>query len=90
MLCSLTCIILFYWFLDFYYLRFYLQYTYSPYIVLIVAFSGILTNGGLDVDDRMSSPFVAALLIIAVLGTIAKVIMGICMRNQPAKSLQSV
>merc|ERR1712083_1087786 len=91
MLSILTCVILSYWFLDFYYLRSYLQFTYSPYIVLIVAFTGILTNGGLDVDDRPSSPFVAALLIIAVLGTIAKVIMGICMRNQPAKStLQSV
>merc|ERR1712106_207512 len=90
MLSILTCIILSYWFLDFYYLRSYLQFTYSPYIVLIVAFTGILTNGGLDVDDRPSSPFVVALLGIAVLGTIAKVVMGICMRNQPAKILQTV
>jgi len=90
MLSVLTCVILGYWFLDFYRLRFYLQYTYSPYIVLIVAFTGILTNGGLDVEKRPSSAFVLALLIIAVLGTIAKVIMGICMRNQPAKVLQSV
>ena len=85
MLCILTAVILFYWFLDFYYLRSYLQHTYSPYIVLIVAFTGILTNGGLDVDDRVTSPFVLALLLIAVLGTFAKVIMGICMRNQPVK-----
>lgn len=90
MLCVLLCVILTYWFLDFYYLRSYLASTYSPYIVLIVAFLGILTNGGLDVDDRASSPFVAALLIIAVLGTIAKVIMGICLRNQPTKVLQTV
>lgn len=93
MLSILSCIILFYWFLDFFKLRSYLQYTYSPYIVLIVAFTGILTNGGLDVDERPSSPFVLALLVIAVLGTVAKVIMGICLRNQPVaarKSLDSV
>ena len=88
--CICTYLLTRYWFLDFYYLRSYLASTYSPYIVLIVAFSGILTNGGLDVDDRASSPFVAALLIIAVLGTIAKVIMGICLRNQPTKVLQTV
>jgi len=90
MLSILTCVILTYWFLDFYKLRLHLQYTYSPYIVLVVAFAGSFSNGGLDVDDRASSPFVAALLIVAVLGSIAKVIMGICMRNQPAETLQKV
>jgi len=90
MLSLLSCVILFYWFLDFYRLRSYLQYTYSPYIVLIVAFSGSLTNGGVDVDDRASSPFIAALLIVAVLGTVAKVIMGISMRNRLPESLQKV
>jgi len=90
MLSVLLCVILFYWFLDFYYLRSYLQNTYSPYIVLIVAFTGIVTNGGVDSDDRASSPFALALLIIAGLGTIAKVIMGICMRNKPNGVLQNV
>merc|ERR1711997_708983 len=90
MLSVLSCVILFYWFLDFYKLRFYLQYTYSPYIVLIVAFTGILTNGGLGVDERPSSAFVLALLIIAVLGTVAKIMMGISMRNQPVKSMTRV
>merc|ERR1719433_1918199 len=90
MLCVLLCVILFYWFLDFYYLRSYLQYTYSPYIVLIVAFTGIVTNGGVDSDDRASSPFALALLIIAGVGTVCKVIMGICMRNKPNGVLQNV
>jgi len=85
MLSILTAVILGYWFLDFYALRAHLQYTYSPYIVLIVAFTGILTNGGVDVDERPTSPFVVVLLVVAVLGTIAKVAMGICGRNQPAK-----
>jgi len=85
MLSILTAIILVYWFLDFYYLRSYLKYTYSPYAVLIWAFTGIFTNGGLDVEKRATSPFVLALLIIAVLGTIAKVIMGIVLRNEPVK-----
>jgi len=82
----LSCVILFYWFLDFYKLRLQLRYTYSPYIVLIWAFTGSLTNGGVNVDERASSPFIAALLIVAVLGTIAKVVMGISMRNQPSES----
>ena len=90
MLSILTCIILFYWFLDFYRFRQYLRYTYSPYIVLIVAFSGILTNGGLNAEERPSSVFTLILLIIACLGTIAKVIMGIMMRNQPVQSFQNV
>jgi len=91
MLSVLSLVILFYWFLDFYRLRAHLQYTYSPYIVLIVAFSGILTDGGLDTEERPSSPFVLALLIVAVLGTVAKVIMGISMRNTPSpKILESV
>jgi len=89
MLSILTCIILFYWYLDFYRLRFYLRYTYSPYIVLVVAFCGILTNGGLDADERPSSVFTAILLIIAILGSIAKVIMGLCMRGTPDQ-MQSV
>jgi len=91
MLSILTCIIFFYWYLDFYRLRQYLQYTYSPYIVLVVAFSGILTNkGGLDTEERPSSAFVLALLIIACLGSVAKVIMGIMMRNKPVQSFQNV
>mmetsp|Transcript_36234 Transcript_36234/g.31970 ORF Transcript_36234/g.31970 Transcript_36234/m.31970 type:complete len:308 (-) Transcript_36234:242-1165(-) len=90
MLSILTCVILFYWYLDFYRLRQYLQYTYSPYIVLIVAFSGILSNGGLNTKERPSSAFVLALLIIACLGTIAKVVMGITLRNKPVQSFQNV
>jgi len=91
MLSILTCVILFYWFLDFYKFRQYLRYTYSPYIVLIVAFSGVLTNyDGLDSKERPTSVFTLILLIIACLGTIAKVIMGIMMRNQPVQSFQNV
>ena len=90
MLSILTCVILFYWVLDFYRLRKYLRYTYSPYIVLIVAFTGSLTNGGLDVEERPASPFILALLITAVLGTIAKVIMGLIMCRRGVQSFQSV
>merc|ERR1712228_272420 len=85
MLSILTCVILFYWFLDFYRFRNYLQYTYSPYIILIVAFCGILTNGGLDAEERPSSVFTLILLIVAVIGTICKVIMGVCMRSKPVE-----
>eukprot|EP00484_Ammonia_sp_Unknown_P021671 CAMPEP_0197025560 /NCGR_PEP_ID=MMETSP1384-20130603/5846_1 /TAXON_ID=29189 /ORGANISM="Ammonia sp." /LENGTH=308 /DNA_ID=CAMNT_0042454099 /DNA_START=76 /DNA_END=1002 /DNA_ORIENTATION=- len=85
-LCVLTCIILFYWYLDFYRFRQYLKYTYSPYIVLIVAFCGVLTN---EYSTKPTWTFTLVLLILAILGTIAKVIMGIMMRNQPS-SMQSV
>lgn len=91
MLCVLTTVILFYWFLDFYRLRSYLQYTYSPYVVLIWAFTGILSNGGLDTDERPTSPFTLALLIIAALGTIAKVTMGVCMKSEkPVQTMEKV
>lgn len=40
----LTAVILTYWFLDFYYLRSWLVYTYSPYAVLLWALSWVSTN----------------------------------------------
>jgi len=90
MLSILTCVILFYWYLDFYRFRNYLQYTYSPYIVLIVAFSGIISKGGLNTEERPSVVFTLILLIVAVIGTICKIIMGLSMRNKPVQSFQNV
>ena len=90
MLSILTCVILFYWFLDFYRFHNYLRFTYSPYIVLIVAFCGIVTNGGVDAEERPSSVFAFVLLIVAVIGTVCKIVMGLCMRNKPVEPLQSV
>lgn len=90
MLSILTCVILTYWYCDFVRFRMQLRYTYSPYAVLIVAFLGVLTNGGLDTEERPSSAFTLALLILAGLGTVAKVVMGVLMRNMPTQTLQSV
>jgi len=93
MLSILTVVILAYWFCDFYRFRFALRYTYSPYAVLLIAFAGVVTNeekGGLDVENRPSSAFALALLVLAALGTVAKVVMGVLMRNTPNQTLQSV
>ena len=84
MLSILSIVIGCYWFIDFgKKTRQYLRYTYSPYVVLIVAFLGVITNGGIDTEERPSSVFVLILLIVAIIGTIAKVIMGFfLLRNQ--------
>jgi len=83
MLSILTAIILCYWFLDFYKLRKYLQFTYSPYLVLIVAFCGVLTN---DYTSKATFIFTLVLLVAASVAFVAKIIMGIALRNQPLDS----
>merc|ERR1712087_570793 len=83
MLSILLSVICVYWYCDFYRFRFALRFTYSPYIVLCVAFAGVVTNGGVDIEERPSSAYALALLVLAILGTVAKVVMGVMMRNTP-------
>jgi len=75
----LTVIILVYLCLDFYYLREWLVYTYSPYFILIWALSGIITNSGDNEGDLKgaSKVFVAILLGLSVISFVAKIISGI-------------
>jgi hypothetical protein len=81
----LTCIILFYWSLDFGpTTREYLKYTYSPYIVLIVAFCGILTND--YPNDSTTYYYTLALLIAAAVAYVAKILMGIILCIRPSES----
>ena len=93
MLSILTCVIFFYWYLDFIRFRFYLRFTYSPYITLIVAFCGVLSNDKLDINQEPTSLFVLILLILAIIGFIGKIIMGcFILKSAPVqtKSLERV
>jgi len=85
MLSILTCVILFYWFLDFYRLKVALKRTYSPYIVLVVAFCGILTN---DNTSNATYAFTLTLLIVAVLAFVAKIIMTLQMKKESIQTQQ--
>jgi len=76
----LTIVILVYWFLDFYRFRSWLIYTYSPYAVLLWALSAVSTNSedgdlGLKGATRV---WVYALIVMVAIGTVCKIIMGIC------------
>ena len=73
MLTVLTIIIFIYWSLDFVFFRKYLKYTFTPYFVLIFAFLGVITN---DYDFDSPKIYVTVLLILACLGSIAKIIMS--------------
>merc|ERR1712154_73846 len=75
----LTVIVLVYIVLDFYYLREYLVFTYSPYFILLWALSGILTNSGDEYGDLKGAPkvFVTGLLILSAVSLVVKVVLGI-------------
>jgi len=75
----LTCIVLAYIFLDFYYLREYLVFTYSPYFILLWALSGILTNSGEEYGDLkgVSEVMVTGLLILSGVCLLVKIVSGI-------------
>merc|ERR1712176_719973 len=78
--CSvLTVIVLAYIFLDFYYLREYLVFTYSPYFILLWALSGILTNSGEEYGDLkgVSEVMVTGLLILSGVCLLVKIVSGI-------------
>ena len=91
----LTAVILTYWFLDFYYLRSWLIYTYSPYPVLLWALSAVATNDK-DGDLGLKGPtrtWVFALLIMVAVGTVCKIVSGIvyaCKSKEPESKGQHV
>lgn len=78
-LAILTIVILAYWFLDFYYLRKWLAYTYSPYAVLLWALSAITTNPreGEMALTGVRRTWVNVLLIMVAVGTVCKFVSGI-------------
>ena len=81
----LTIVILSYWFLDFYYLRSWLVYTYSPYAVLIWALYAVSTNSN-EGDLGLKGPtktFEMALLIMSIVGTVLKIISGVIYACKP-------
>merc|ERR1712141_983835 len=70
-----------YWKLDFYFLRSYLLYTYSPYAVLLWALGAISTNpkeGDLALKGATRT-FVYVLIGVTVFVTVCKIVMGIVM-----------
>merc|ERR1712013_265984 len=75
----LTTVIVLYWSLDFYVLRKWLAYTYSPYAVLLWALGSVSTNsseGALGLKGPTET-WVTVLLVMAAVGTVAKVISGV-------------
>jgi len=87
----LTVVILTYWFLDFYYLRSWLIYTYSPYAVLLWALSAVSTNpndGDLALKDA-SRIWVYILIAMVSVGTVSKIISGVCFAMQNSSDAQS-
>jgi len=75
----LTTLIVAYWSLDFYFLRKWLAYTYSPYAVLLWALGAVSTNsseGALGLTGPTAT-WVTVLLALAAVGTVAKVISGV-------------
>lgn len=87
----LLSIVLVYIFLDFYYLREYLVFTYSPYFILIFALSGILSNSGEEYGDLKGVPkvLVTGLLILSGLSLVYKIISGIYLAIKEKKLKQS-
>merc|ERR1712039_380739 len=75
----LTVIVLVYIVLDFWYLREYLVFTYSPYFILLWALSGILTNSGEEYGDLkgVSEVMVTGLLILSGVCLLVKIVLGI-------------
>jgi len=78
----LTTLIIAYWSLDFYFLRKWLAYTYAPYAVLLWALGAVSTNPSYDEGNQpgLKGPtqtWVVALLVLAGVGTVAKVISGV-------------
>jgi len=88
----LTTLILAYWSLDFYFLRRWLAYTYSPYAVLLWALGAVSTNSS-DGELGLKGPtrtWVLALVALAAVGTVAKVISGVCYAVRPTVSQNGV
>eukprot|EP01083_Nonionella_stella_P011411 32440_1 len=75
----LSVILLAYLSLDFYALKRLFIYTYSPYVVLLWALSGILTNEGNNDGDLKgaSQDFVMVLLVVVGVAFVGKIICGI-------------
>lgn len=74
----LTIVILAYWFLDFYYLRSWLAWTYSPYAVLLWALSAVSTNpkeGELALKGATRT-WVNVLVVMVIVGTVCKFVSG--------------
>merc|ERR1719229_784371 len=77
-LAILTIVILAYWFLDFYYLRSWLAWTYSPYAVLLWALSAVSTNpkeGELGLKGATRT-WVNVLIVMVIVGTVCKFVSG--------------
>jgi len=75
----LTVTLVLYWICDFYALRSYLIYTYSPYAVLLWALSAISTNpkeGDLALKGA-SRTFIYVLIALSAITAVAKIVMGI-------------
>jgi len=72
-------IVVLYLFLDFYYLRSWLAYTYTPYAVLLWALSAIATNPmtGEHALKGATAVLVYILLGISAVATVAKIVFGI-------------
>ena len=87
-LAILNVVLLVYWFLDFYYLRKWLVYTYSPYAVLLWALGAISTNpneGDLALKGA-TRVYVYVLIAMVAVATVCKIISGILYAMKPQKS----
>jgi len=75
----LTATLVLYWICDFYLLRSYLIYTYSPYAVLLWALSAISTNpeeGELALKGATRT-FIYVLIALSAVTAVAKIVMGV-------------
>merc|ERR1712154_428869 len=74
----LTPVILAYWFLDFYYLRCWLAFTYSPYAVLLWALFAVSRNPkeGEMALKGATRTWINVLLVMVAVGTVCKFVSG--------------